>query len=333
MATPANKKIKLTNQVPVSARQTRSSTSSTSSKTPVMPIPSIKPSNYDSDHMGDSDEGGFVYESGSDLSLEKEEIEEMVISDEEEEEEKEEKIESITLVDTDDEVLIAPPERSKGKMSSRKLYLLDVETLNGKYKDANDEIIKSKLSFQFLAREGMDNYTRSTVTNSSLFVDFRAEDESVLFNIIYPDLPKGELGLIIMTPELGGYPNTHQSMCYAQDTVSAETEQIIGEIAQCVFVFFLCLKMRLFFSILSRGLILFLNRLPAEADRSLNGVVEHLINRIVLKKPSPWVTESRYNRKQEIEAGSDEELEEYNIGIDDDIAYEQTPALRAALRT
>lgn len=45
------------------------------------------------------------------------------------------------------------------------------------------------------------------------------------------------------------------------------------------------------------------------------------------------MTESRYNRKQEIEAGSDEELEEYNIGIDDDIAYEQTPALRAALRT
>lgn len=157
MTKPQSKKVKLDPNFNSDNKRTTRSNSGLSQTSNSTPEPSTSkstskskptPTVYDSDNMVASDEEGgfFEYDSGVE---EAEDV--MIISDDEEEEEQEEQeqIETITLDSTDDEELVPPPEIVQGKMSSRKKYQLDVETLVHKYKTSSNDLIRGETSSTF----------------------------------------------------------------------------------------------------------------------------------------------------------------------------------------
>lgn len=59
-------------------------------------------------------------------------------------------------------------------------------------------------------------------------------DEMVRFSLRHPKFARG-LKLSLMFPELGGYPNTHEVMCFTEnEDVPHEVEVALGEVAQYV---------------------------------------------------------------------------------------------------
>ncbi|GAA5950707.1 hypothetical protein JCM21900_000486 [Sporobolomyces salmonicolor] len=161
-----------------------------------------------------------------------------------------------TLEFSDEESVIEdpPPEPSvkpKGKLTARKQLAVDVAALTECYGSSDGEIIKG------LKRDEGDDMIR--------------------FSLVHPDYPHG-LKLSLMFPELGGYPNSHDSMCFSEnENISPQVEAIMAEIAQ----------------------------LPKHADRSLNGIIEYLIHRIVRGEPSPFANQQQSQGNETDEEGFD----------------------------
>ncbi|GAA5923452.1 hypothetical protein JCM1841_003333 [Sporobolomyces salmonicolor] len=161
-----------------------------------------------------------------------------------------------TLEFSDEESVIEdpPPEPSfkpKGKLTARKQLAVDVVALTERYGSSDGEIIKG------LKRDEGDDMIR--------------------FSLVHPDYPHG-LKLSLMFPELGGYPNSHDSMCFSEnENISPQVEAIMAEIAQ----------------------------LPKHADRSLNGIIEYLIHRIVRGEPSPFANQQQSQGNETDEEGFD----------------------------
>jgi hypothetical protein len=64
----------------------------------------------------------------------------------------------------------------------------------------------------------------------SVLADFKRQgDDSVAFHLKHPSHPRG-VDIVLMTPELGGYPRTHQTSCYALDPPTSDIETITDQI-------------------------------------------------------------------------------------------------------
>ncbi|KAI5478234.1 ubiquitin-conjugating enzyme E2 Q [Pseudohyphozyma bogoriensis] len=199
--------------------------------------------------------------------------------DADDEEGQQQATQTIIIDDSDDEQL-PPPEPTgppKGKLSSRKLYLADVEALCARHGSPSGELVKN------FEPQG---------------------DESVQFTLVHPAYKRG-LRLVLMVPEHAGYPSSHQMLCYAESEIGPDVEEVLAEVAS----------------------------LPPQADRSLEGVIQYLITRIILAQPSPYPTVSQ--QSQHTQEETDEEEYEY----DDDLfgigssSTGHLPAFTAALRS
>ncbi|SCV71838.1 BQ2448_4532 [Microbotryum intermedium] len=141
----------------------------------------------------------------------------------------------------------------KGKMSSRRQWQSDAQVLVEKYG----------------AKDG------DAITN------FRKDEDVVQFTLAHAGT---KLRFVIMFPELGGYPRSHQCVCYTEnEVVEPEIEQVMSEIPT----------------------------LPSQADRSVAGLMEYLVARIVHGRPSASAELSQTQHDTE-----DEDMDDY---IDDDI--------------
>ncbi|KAM0753059.1 hypothetical protein T439DRAFT_323673 [Meredithblackwellia eburnea MCA 4105] len=149
----------------------------------------------------------------------------------------------LELEDTDlDE---PPPEPiSKGKKTSRQLYTADVELL--------------------LERFG--GSTGEQVTN------LRREDEQITLSLVHPAFTNG-LKLVIVIPDLQGYPKSHQALCYSESEIGSDIESILQEVAD----------------------------LPERADRSIPGLIEYLISRLILGQPAPFTKSHVFDDEDEDE--------------------------------
>lgn len=62
--------------------------------------------------------------------------------------------------------------------------------------------------------------------------DFKREDEETIhFTLVHPGFPKRGLRLVIMLPEVAGYPIKHQVVCYTQSEIGPEIEAVMAEVA------------------------------------------------------------------------------------------------------
>ncbi|GAA6008198.1 hypothetical protein JCM11491_001926 [Sporobolomyces phaffii] len=105
-------------------------------------------------------------------------------------------------------------------------------------------------------------------------------EDTVRFSI---KLPTFRLKISLMFPEMSGYPSSHEVMCFSEnENLAPEVEAVMSEVAQ----------------------------LPSRADRSLMGIVEYLLHRIVRGEPSPFAVEAKEVQGNE----TDEEFE-----YDDDL--------------
>ncbi|GAA5904071.1 hypothetical protein JCM6882_003817 [Rhodosporidiobolus microsporus] len=170
------------------------------------------------------------------------------------------KVETLVLTDTDDDMNNndAPPEplpKPKGKLTARKQFALDVQQVADRYAASEDGTIT-----KFKRDEGED---------------------TVRFSLKHPDFPRG-LKIVLMYPELGGYPTSHDVMCFSEnEDLGPHVEEVMGEVAS----------------------------LPKHADRSLNGIVEFLIHRIVRGEPSPYAApETQMQDTDEDRYTDDDEL-------------------------
>ncbi|GAA5893568.1 uncharacterized protein JCM6883_003563 [Sporobolomyces salmoneus] len=103
-----------------------------------------------------------------------------------------------------------------------------------------------------------------------------AGEDTVRFSI---KLPTYTLVLSLMFPELSGYPSSHAVMCFSENaSLSPQVEAAMEEVAQ----------------------------LPTTSDRSLNGIIEYLLLRIVRGEPSPFAADTT---KQSQGNDTDEEFE------------------------
>lgn len=57
----------------------------------------------------------------------------------------------------------------------------------------------------------------------------------IRFSLAHPTYRNKGLKLALMFPELGGYPNGHEVMCFSEnETISPEIEEVMGEVTRCV---------------------------------------------------------------------------------------------------
>ncbi|BGP55681.1 hypothetical protein JCM8202v2_003288 [Rhodotorula sphaerocarpa] len=112
-------------------------------------------------------------------------------------------------------------------------------------------------------------------------------DDLVQITLRHQAFPRG-LNISLYFPELSGYPRTHEVLCFAgEEEVFEEVQAAVEEIA----------------------------RLPPQADRSLEGLLEHLVHRIVRKGASRWgETQARSQQQDSDEEGSEYEEELYTAG-------------------
>ncbi|GAA6060017.1 hypothetical protein JCM10212_001175 [Sporobolomyces blumeae] len=101
-------------------------------------------------------------------------------------------------------------------------------------------------------------------TNSVVRAFARDEGEDTIRFLLHLPAPSQTvLRLCLMFPELSGYPSSHEVMCFAEnEQLDANVELVLSEVAQ----------------------------LPRRADRSLNGIIEYLLTRIVQGEASPYAT-------------------------------------------
>ncbi|KAK4700785.1 ubiquitin-conjugating enzyme E2 Q, partial [Phenoliferia sp. Uapishka_3] len=236
---PPNKKVKVAE---VTDRKTRSTaTSSTATPAPSAAIAR----QYDSDDYAmvgsdDDDEAPFEYE--SDYEEPVKEVESIEIDDDDEEEGEEEggQLEEEVIMITDESDLDEPPpepiNRSTGKLTSRKQFNQDIQSLVTRYGAADGEQVR----------------------------DLRRDDEQITFNLVHPAFPTG-LKLVLDTPDLGGYPDSHQVMCYAACEIGSDVQAVLAEVAD----------------------------LPSRINRSLPGLIDYLVSRLILHQPAPFVESSQ----------------------------------------
>ncbi|GJN90810.1 hypothetical protein Rhopal_003824-T1 [Rhodotorula paludigena] len=195
------------------------------------------------DAMADSDEHAFEYEDDHSDDDELADSPAMALDSDDGHDELDSDgggVDVLVLSDSDSDALAnAPPEpeaaaKPKGKLTARKQFALDVQDVAARYAGTQDDIVKN-----FKRDDG---------------------DEMIRFSLKHPKFPRG-LKISLMFPELGGYPNGHEVMCFTEhEDVPEDVETVLPEVAQ----------------------------LPKDADRSLNGIVEFLIHRIVRGEPNPW---------------------------------------------
>ncbi|GAA5820502.1 hypothetical protein JCM11251_003020 [Rhodosporidiobolus azoricus] len=219
------------------------------------------------DYEEDEEDHGFEYESSDeDPAGQEEENEsgEMEVDQLDEDEEVgggrvgKKDVETLVLTDTDDDMNHdAPPEpvtKPKGKLTARKQFAQDVEEVAARFSTADGPL---------------SNYKRDE------------GEDTIRFSLKHPDFPRG-LKLVLMFPELGGYPNTHEVMCFSEnEDLGPHVEEVIGEVAS----------------------------LPKQADRSLHGLIDFLIRRVLRNEPSPYaVHESQVQDTDEDRYSDDDEL-------------------------
>lgn len=61
--------------------------------------------------------------------------------------------------------------------------------------------------------------------------DLRRDDEQLTFTLVHPAFENG-LKVILDTPDLGGYPNSHQVMCYTASEIGPDVQSILEEVAE-----------------------------------------------------------------------------------------------------
>lgn len=124
-----------------------------------------------------------------------------------------------------------------------------------------------------------------------------------------------------MFPEMSGYPTSHEVMCFSEnETLTPEVEGVLSEVAQYVQKF----TGDLF---LSRADLIFDIRLPRQADRSLNGIIEFLLHRVVRGEPSPFANQTQHSQDTD-EEGYDYEDDLIGIGPEMSKNSELVKALR-----
>ncbi|GAA5975703.1 hypothetical protein JCM11641_005842 [Rhodosporidiobolus odoratus] len=99
-------------------------------------------------------------------------------------------------------------------------------------------------------------------TGDDLVKNFKRDegDDMIRFSLKHKSFPRG-LRIALMFPELSGYPSGHEVLCFSEnEDIGPEVEEVMEEVAS----------------------------LPAHADRSLNGIVEFLLHRIVRGEPYPY---------------------------------------------
>ncbi|CEQ39453.1 SPOSA6832_00978, partial [Sporobolomyces salmonicolor] len=205
-----------------------------------------------------------------------------------------------TLEFSDEESVIEdpPPEPSfkpKGKLTARKQLAVDVVALTERYGSSDGEIIKGA------PLPLLPPYSNHADQNNAPRAGLKRDegDDMIRFSLVHPDYPHG-LKLSLMFPELGGYPNSHDSMCFSEnENISPQVEAIMAEIAQYDPSHLSLPK--------SSPLITFFrsSRLPKHADRSLNGIIEYLIHRIVRGEPSPFANQQQSQGNETDEEGFD----------------------------
>ncbi|KAK4053896.1 hypothetical protein OIO90_003733 [Microbotryomycetes sp. JL221] len=114
---------------------------------------------------------------------------------------------------------------------------------------------------------------------------FECDDDTIRISLRLKDSTR-TLSLALMFPDLGGYPKAHTAACYAENDLTSDEEAILEEVAA----------------------------LPPNADRSVPGLVNFIVSRLVHNEPSPWVT---FKDHQDSDAESDvSDLVQISAGTD-----------------
>lgn len=151
-----------------------------------------------------------------------------------------------------------PVEPTPFKLSARKQFAYDIAQLVEKYGSPTGESVR----------------------------DFKREDEETIhFTLVHSGFPKRGLRLVLMLPEVAGYPLKHQVVCYTQSEIGPEIEAVMAEVAA----------------------------LPQHADRSIAGIVDFLVARLVRNEPSDYLD---FAPPQSSQNNGEEEYDD--PGYDDD---------------
>ncbi|GAA6028379.1 hypothetical protein JCM8097_007003 [Rhodosporidiobolus ruineniae] len=133
---------------------------------------------------------------------------------------------------------------------------------------------KGKLtSRKQFAQDVQDAGVRFGGSKDGVVQNFRRDegDEMIRFSLKHKDYPRG-LKLCLMFPELAGYPASHEVMCFSEnEDIGPEVEEVMGEVAT----------------------------LPKQANRSLEGIIEHLVHRLVQGLPSPYTKQGQETDEDE----------------------------------
>lgn len=208
------------------AQQTGNASAPTTNKRPASPI-------YIDDGDEDDDDEPFEYDSDVPSV-------EVVQSDhgmdlDEQEQPGEDDDDCIVLSsdhDEEDDQPQTPPEpirpQVKGKLTSRKQFQADVAHLGERF-SAGTELVTGKAS----QRAGESLKEKLTWMLLYHTTGFKKEgDEQVCFTLPHDAFKRG-LRLVIMFPDLGGYPNSHQCICYSEnEDIPPDVEDIMGEVAR-----------------------------------------------------------------------------------------------------
>ncbi|GAA5835600.1 hypothetical protein JCM3766R1_006458 [Sporobolomyces carnicolor] len=228
--------------------------------------PVIVLSDDDEDYGFDFESDGGSGESEQGAQDDGPEEEDQLASDEDEAMQEGAKTADVVVLSSDSEhesTPVAPPEElrvvSKGKMTARKQFALDVAALVERFGSNSDSVVHG-----FKRDEG---------------------DDTVRFSM---NLEAYKLKISLMFPELSGYPASHEVMCFSEnESLAPQVELVMEEIA----------------------------KLPSHADRSLNGILQYLLSRIVRGEPSPFASEGlKQSQGNDTEDESDYDDELIGLG-------------------
>ncbi|GAA5978067.1 hypothetical protein JCM5350_007386 [Sporobolomyces pararoseus] len=102
-------------------------------------------------------------------------------------------------------------------------------------------------------------------TRDAVVQNFKRDEgeDTVRFSL---KLPTYKLKISLMFPEMSGYPSSHEVMCFSEnESLPDEVGPVMEEVAG----------------------------LPSHSDRSLNGIIEYLLHRIVRGEPSPFLKQTQ----------------------------------------
>ncbi|BGP40452.1 hypothetical protein JCM10450v2_004434 [Rhodotorula kratochvilovae] len=268
-AAPARKRQKTDSASPACPAP-RPGSPAAASLAPPPPAPPARADDDDDLAMDDDDDQPFEYESDFSDDPTPGHAEVMTLDDDGDDQladdDDDGQVETLVLSDSDD----APPEpaggaapaKAKGKLTARKQFALDVQSVQDRYAADEAGLVKN-----FKRDEG---------------------DDAVRFALEHPKFPRG-LRISLLFPELGGYPNSHEVVAFTEhEEVPDEVSAALHEVSQ----------------------------LPKLADRSLNGLVEFLIHRIVRGEANPWTANQQ--ETDEDEYAYDDELDGLGASVSKD---------------